>query len=88
MVAAELKNVDYFSATTDMWSSHSLQPYLCYTIHFVGNDWELKTRFLQTLYLLQDILVRILLMLCWRHWNRGTWTAQNKPVSQLTMVPT
>ena len=51
MVAAELKNVDYFSATADMWSSHSLQPY---TIHFVGNDWMLKTRCLQTLYLPQE----------------------------------
>ena len=54
MVAAELKNVDYFSATADMWSSHSLQPYLSYTIHFIGNDWRLKTRFLQTLYLPQE----------------------------------
>ena len=54
IVAAELKNVDYFSATVDMWSSHSLQPYLSYTIHFVGNDWKLKTRFLQTLYLPQE----------------------------------
>ena len=54
IVAAELKNVDYFSATADMCSSHSLQPYLSYTIYFVGNDWRLKTRFLHTLYLLQE----------------------------------
>ena len=53
MVAAEFKNVDYISGTADMWSSPSLQPYLSYTIHFVGNDWRLKTRFLQTLYLPQ-----------------------------------
>ena len=51
IVEEELKSVDYFSATADMWSSHSLQPYLSSTIHFVGDDWRLKTRCLQTLYL-------------------------------------
>ena len=49
-----LKDVDYFSVIDDMWSSHSLQPYLSYIIHFVGNKWGLKTRFLQTLHLLQE----------------------------------
>lgn len=53
-VEAELSTVDYYSATTDMWSSHSLQPYLSYTIHYVGDDWKLKTRCLQTLYLPQE----------------------------------
>ena len=49
-VGAELSTVDYFSATTDMWSSLSLQPYLIYTIHFIGDDRRVKTRCLQTLY--------------------------------------
>ena len=54
MVAAELKNVDYFSAIADMWSSYSLHSYLSYTINFVGNDWMLKIRCLQALYLPQE----------------------------------
>ena len=53
-VAAEIKDIEYFSATADMWSSHTAEPYLSYMVHFVGNDWRLNTRCLQVLYLPQD----------------------------------
>ena len=48
-VAAEIKDVEYFSATADMWTSNTAEPYLNYTIHFVGNDCGLDTRCLQVL---------------------------------------
>ena len=53
-VAAEIKDVEFFSATADMWTSNTTEPYLSYTIHFVGNDWSLDTRCLQVLYLPKD----------------------------------
>ena len=36
-VAAEIQQVCFFSATTDMWSSIGLKPYMNYTIHFIDN---------------------------------------------------
>ena len=53
-VAAEVKSAEFLAATTDMWSSHTTEPYMSYTVHFVTDDWELKSRRLQTLYLPQD----------------------------------
>ena len=37
-----------------MWSSQTTEPYMSYTVHFVTDDCELKSRSLQTLYLPQD----------------------------------
>jgi len=42
-VSADLKGAKYFAATTDMWSSSTTEPYLCYTIHFVDREWCLQT---------------------------------------------
>ena len=53
-VSADLKGAEYFAATTDMWSSSTTEPYLCYTIHFVDREWCLQTRCLQTLYMPED----------------------------------
>ena len=47
-VAAEISNVEYYSATTDLWSSEGLKPYLSYTIHYI-DQWEMKSRCLQTM---------------------------------------
>ena len=44
IVAAKVKSAEFLAATTDM----------CYTVHFVTDEWELKSRSLQTLYLPQD----------------------------------
>ena len=44
----------FFSGTTDIWSSYGMVPYLSYTIHFIDNDWELKSRCLQTVFIPQD----------------------------------
>ena len=37
-----------------MWSSYTTEPYLSYTVHFVGEDWKLENRRLQTFYLPED----------------------------------
>ena len=52
-VAAEINNVKYFSATTDLWSSEGMKPYLSCTIHFISN-WNLQSRCLQTSFMPED----------------------------------
>ena len=49
-VFQELKCTQYFSSTTDLWSSSTSEPYMSYTVHYLDNDWSLQTRCLQTLY--------------------------------------
>lgn len=53
-VKKEIVPVQYFAATTDLWSSVGLRPYMSYTIHFVDDNWKLSSRCLQTHYLPQD----------------------------------
>ena len=52
-VASEISDVRYFSATTDLWSSEGMKPYLSYTIHFICN-WKLQSRCLQTSFMPED----------------------------------
>ena len=52
-VVEELESVKYYAATTDMWSSDTGAPFLSYTVHFIDEDWQLKSR-LQALYLPAD----------------------------------
>ena len=52
-VAAEIRNMRYFLATTDLWSSEWMKPYLSYTIHFICN-WKLLSRCLQTSFMPED----------------------------------
>ena len=53
-VVKELESVKYYAATTDMWSSDTGAPFLSYTVHFIDEDWHLKSRCLQALYLPAD----------------------------------
>lgn len=53
-VQSELKNVDYFSATTDMWSSVNMTPYMSLTVHYLTTDWTLKSRCLETVFMPQN----------------------------------
>ena len=53
-VAVEVQSAYYFSSTTDMWSSSTMEPYLSYTVHFITNDWTLQSRCLQTLFVPKD----------------------------------
>ena len=40
--------------TIYMWSSYTGEPYLSYTVHFLDNEWKLKSHCLQALYLPED----------------------------------
>ncbi len=53
-VKREVLNAEYFSATTDMWSSIGMKPYLSFTIHFVDCEWKLQSRCLQTAFMPED----------------------------------
>ena len=37
-----------FSATADLRSSCTSEPYLCLTVHYISSDWILKSHCLQT----------------------------------------
>ena len=47
-VIQEIESVKYFSATTDLWSSIGMKPYMSYTTHFINDEWKLASRCLQT----------------------------------------
>ena len=53
-VMQEVAQADFFSATTDLWSSEGMKPYMSYTVHFTTNEWELTTQCLETLFLPAD----------------------------------
>ena len=50
-VQSELRSVDFFSATTDMWSSVNMTPYMSLTVHYLTTDWTLKSRCLETVFM-------------------------------------
>ena len=39
VIKRELKDVDYFSATTDIWSSVNMTPYMSFTVHYLTEEW-------------------------------------------------
>ena len=53
-VKQDLDKVFFFSATTDLWSSIGMRPYLSYTVHYITDDWKLENRCLQTHFLPED----------------------------------
>ena len=46
--------MEYFSGTTDLWSSPGMEPYLSYTIHYVSSSWELHSAYLKAHYIHED----------------------------------
>ena len=54
VVDPKLAEVEYYSATTDLWTSRATHPYLSYTIHFVDHNWDLKSFCLETVPLFDD----------------------------------
>lgn len=51
---AKLRKADFFAATTDLWSSTTMEPYLSYTVHFITEDWEISSYCMETLFLPQE----------------------------------
>lgn len=54
IVEAELREVDSFSATSDLWSSQTMEPYMSLTVHLVATDFTMKSRCLQTAFFPED----------------------------------
>ena len=44
-VKSQISTADFFAATTDIWSSSTMEPYLSYTLHHIAEDWQLKSLF-------------------------------------------
>ncbi|XP_051567264.1 E3 SUMO-protein ligase ZBED1-like [Myxocyprinus asiaticus] len=53
-IAAELKHGEFFATTSDFWSSRTAELYLSLTIHFIDDDWKLKSACFQTNYCPED----------------------------------
>ena len=53
-IQKQLSAIQYFSATTDFWSSPTMEPYLSYTVHYITDDWELKSACLQASFTPED----------------------------------
>ncbi len=53
-VEKELQNMQNFAATTDLWSSRTMEPYLSLTVHFITSDFNVKSRCLQTAFFPAD----------------------------------
>ena len=49
-VKPELSQVEYYASTTDLWSSCTTEPHRSFTVHFLTEDFKLKTRCLETVY--------------------------------------
>ena len=48
------KEAHYFSATTDLWSSRTSDPYLSLTVHYIDTEWNLQSHCLQANYMPED----------------------------------
>lgn len=59
-VLDRLKTATTFAATTDMWSSHGMTPYMGYSIHFIDNEWKLNHIDLGTIFVPEDHTADIL----------------------------
>jgi len=54
-VETELRDdVQNFAATTDLWSSRTMEPYMSLTVHFISSDFTMKSRCLQTAFFPAD----------------------------------
>ncbi|XP_060785451.1 E3 SUMO-protein ligase ZBED1-like [Neoarius graeffei] len=54
VVEAELWEIVHFSATSDLWSTRTMEPYLSLTVHFIAPDFTIKSRCLQTAFFPED----------------------------------
>ncbi|XP_035994647.1 zinc finger BED domain-containing protein 1-like [Fundulus heteroclitus] len=49
-ILKEIQDISFFSATSDMWSSSNMTPYMSLTIHYIAADWTLHSKCLETRY--------------------------------------
>ena len=50
-VTQKIAGLKFFAATTDMWSSIGMIPYMSFTLHFINEEWQLKSFVLSTSFL-------------------------------------
>ncbi|XP_073488853.1 E3 SUMO-protein ligase ZBED1-like [Aquarana catesbeiana] len=53
-VETELRDVLNFAATSDLWSSRAMKPYMSLMIHFINDDFQMNSRCLQTVFFPED----------------------------------
>ena len=53
-IMAKLGEIEYYSATTDLWTSRATHPYLSYTVHFITRNWEMNSFCLESIPLFED----------------------------------
>ena len=46
LLQVALKDVDFISLTTDLWTSNQTISYMCVVAHFIDKDWKMQTRVL------------------------------------------
>jgi hypothetical protein len=46
--------MNHFSATSDLWSSRTSEPYTSLSVHFIDNNWDLRSYCLETVYFPED----------------------------------
>ena len=44
LLQVALKDVDFISLTTDLWTSNQTISYMCVVAHFIDKDWKMQTR--------------------------------------------
>lgn len=49
-----VRKIEYFSSTTDLWSSRTTEPYISLTVHYITPEYELVSKCLQTSYFPED----------------------------------
>jgi hypothetical protein len=53
-VQLKLEQIQYFSATSDLWSSRTSEPYMSLSVHFIDEEWALRSYCLETVYFPED----------------------------------
>ena len=76
-VAQKIAGVSFFAATTDIWSSIGLTPYMSFTLHFINEDWELQSLALSASFLPQDHTADVLIDALEETMNEWNLNAKN-----------
>lgn len=53
-IMAELKQIEHYAITTDLWTSGACEPYITLTVHYIDSEWCLRLKCLDTVALFED----------------------------------
>ena len=54
LVKPAVIGANYYALTTDLWTSCARHPFMSFTMHFIDDNWQLKTFCLDTVPVLDD----------------------------------